>query len=235
MTYRVTSALFVLVTMVVSGCATQSFTTTEKLRRYSSETRVLLMPVDITLGEMTAGGIVEPNAQWTALAEGHVNSALREFMTTRNAKLVPYEPPDGESDTSHLHQQMIKLHTAIGRSILVHQYQTPLQLPTKKDKFEWSMGPDVRKLKQSLGADYGLFVYVQDSYTSGGRVVAIVLAAVLFGVGIPGGTQLGFASLVDLNTGEIVWFNRLARSEGDLRKPDPAKESVQALMKDFPA
>ena len=42
---------------------------------------------DATLGEMTAGGIVEPNAQWTALAEGHVNSALREFMTTRNATM----------------------------------------------------------------------------------------------------------------------------------------------------
>lgn len=234
MTYRVTSALVVVVALVVGGCATQSFSTTEKIRRYSSETRVLLMPVDITLGEITAGGLVEPNAEWTAAAERHVNKALNEFMTTRDAKLVAYSPPTVGSDRHHLYQQIIKLHAAVGLSILRHQYQTPIQLPTKRGSFEWSMGGDLRELKESSGADYGLFIHVQDTYASSGRVATIVVAA-LFGIGLPGGAQLGFASLVDLNSGEIVWFNRLLRAAGDLRKFEPAKESVGVLMKDFPA
>lgn len=234
MTHRATSALVVVFALVVGGCATQTFSTTEKIRRYSPETRVLLMPVDITLGEITAGGLVEPNAEWTAAAERHVNKALTEFLKTRDAKLVAYNPPAADSDNHQLYQQIIKLHAAVGLSILRHQFPTPLQLPTKKDSFEWSMGGGLRELKKSSGADYGLFVYVQDTYASSGRVAAMVVAAI-FGVGLPGGRQLGFASLVDLNTGEIVWFNRLVRAAGDLRKFEPAKESVGVLMKDFPA
>lgn len=234
MTYRVTSTVIVVLALVVGGCATQSFSTTDKFRRYSSQTRVLLMPADITLGEITAGGTVEPNAEWTAAAGRHINVALNDFMATRDAKLVGYVPPAAGSDKFHHHQQMIKLHSAVGLSILRHQFQTPLQLPSKKDSFEWSMGGDLRAIKEASGAEYGLFVYVQDTYASSGRVAAIVVAAI-FGVGLQGGTQIGFASLVDLNSGEIVWFNRLARAAGDLRKFEPAKESVGALMKDFPA
>jgi hypothetical protein len=39
---------------------------------------------------------------------------------------------------------------------------------------------------------------------------------------------------VDLSTGNIVWFNRLARASGDLRDPEKARESAQALLADFP-
>jgi hypothetical protein len=49
-----------------------------------------------------------------------------------------------------------------------------------------------------------------------------------------GGEQVGYASLVDLNTGRVVWFNQLNRMSGDLRNPAPAVETVEALLKDFP-
>ena len=32
----------------------------------------------------------------------------------------------------------------------------------------------------------------------------------LLGVGLAGGSQTGYASLVDLRTGRVVWFNNLA-------------------------
>ena len=49
---------------------------------------------------------------------------------------------------------------------------------------------------------------------------------------MPGGTQVGFASVVDLKTGDIVWFNRLLRPQGDLRTPEAAAETVRALVSD---
>lgn len=78
-----------------------------------------------------------------------------------------------------------------------------------------------------------MFVFVRDSYTSAGRAAVILVAAVL-GVGVQGGTQVGFASLVDLKTGEITWFNRLARGQGDLRQETGAKDTVAALLENFP-
>ena len=56
----------------------------------------------------------------------------------------------------------------------------------------------------------------------------------LLGVGIAGGSQIGYASLVDLNDGRIVWFNDLRRASGDLREAEPAKETVEVLLKGFP-
>ena len=54
MNHRVVLALILLASLIVSGCTTQSFSNAEKFRRYSTDTRVLLLPVDITLGEITA-------------------------------------------------------------------------------------------------------------------------------------------------------------------------------------
>ena len=57
----------------------------------------------------------------------------------------------------------------------------------------------------------------------------------LFGVGLVGGAQVGYASLVDLRTGQVLWFNRLARLSGDLREPEKATETLEALLENFPA
>ena len=88
-------------------------------------------------------------------------------------------------------------------------------------------------LNERYEADYALFVYLRDSYASAGRVAFFIFAAAL-GVGIPMGQQVGFSSLVDLENGDVVWFNRLARGVGDLRKPGPAADSVELLLWDFP-
>ena len=76
--------------------------------------------------------------------------------------------------------------------------------------------------------------YEYAAVLTAGRAAAIFLAAALFGVGIQGGSQLGFASLVDLKTGNVVWFNRLARASGDLRTEAPAEETVKTLLTSFP-
>ena len=82
-------------------------------------------------------------------------------------------------------------------------------------------------------ADYALFSWVRDSYASSERVATMIVLA-LFGIGVGGGAQLGYASLVDLNTGQVLWFNRLLRGRGDLREADKATETLDALLDNFP-
>jgi hypothetical protein len=127
----------------------------------------------------------------------------------------------------------MKLHRAVGVSIIQHKYFEPLLLPTKEDVFDWGLGPDVQMLRDEYNAHYALFIYMRDSYSSPGRVAMTVALAAL-GVGVQGGTQSGFASLVDLGSGEVVWFNRLLRGTGDLRTPEPAREAMAVLLKGFP-
>jgi len=227
-------ALVAGVALVLSGCQTTSFYQSTELARSAPVPRILLMPTDIELSEISAGGIPVPNAEWTASAEKHLATALAEFVSQRNAHLATYKTDGNADDVKPEHVQLVKLHGAVGTSILLHKRLAPYyELPNKKGAFDWTLGPTVKDLRQEYDADYALFVYLRDSYASGGRVVAIVVAAAL-GVGLRGGSQVGFASLVDLNSGDIVWFNVLARATGDLRQLDAAKETVAALLENFP-
>ncbi|MDX1431177.1 MAG: hypothetical protein R3286_01890 [Gammaproteobacteria bacterium] len=220
---------------VLSGCATtQSHVSSDAMLPQTDTPPVmLLMKPDVELSELTAGGIQQPHAQWTVAGLGNIEQALADMMRKRNVKMVPYEPPDNDPQRLHDQQQIIKLHRAVGVSIIRHKYFEPEVLPTKQSVFDWSLGPDVQMLREDYEADYALFVFVRDSYATAGRTAMIVAMAVL-GVGIPAGTQAGFASLVDLRTGNVVWFNRLVSATGDLRTRGPAEQAVASLMAGFP-
>jgi hypothetical protein len=204
------------------------------LKRDGAGPRILLMPIDVELSELSAGGLVEANAEWTEQALKFMTSALDSEMRTRAVGLVTYA---GEAqrlgDIRSEHFQIEKLHAAVGQSIILHRHIKPLRLPTKRGQLDWSLGDSVKVLRDEFQADYALFIYMRDSYTSAGRAAVIAIGALL-GVGIPGGAQVGFASLVDLQSGDIVWFGFMARARGDLRTADAAAQTTKALLRSFP-
>ncbi|MFQ5684387.1 MAG: hypothetical protein ACE5HC_14095 [Candidatus Binatia bacterium] len=225
-----------LIGVIVAGCVPKSYFVSDSIQPRTSEVRVLLMPPDMELYVLTAGGLLEPRADWTAAARLHVTDALTEELRTKNVQLVLYQPSTDMSSKDYGHHQLLKLHEAVGAAILKHKYIPRFMLPTKKDKFDWSLGRGVSVLCEDCDAQYGLFIHLRDSYSSGGRVAFIILATLVsFGHVVPGGgTQVGFASLVDLQSGDIVWFNRLIRGTGDLRTPEPAQNAVKELLTNLP-
>lgn len=231
---RCVICFFSVAALALGACQSPTAGQLTEFKRNGNELRVLLMPVDVELSELSAGGVPEPQAEWTQQALKLMTPALEAEMKARNSSLVIYKPAEpGSLDIRSEHFQIEKLHEAVGRSIMIHQFVQPLTLPTKKGKFDWSLGESVRVLREEYKADYALFVFVRDSYASAGRVAVIVIGAVL-GIGVQGGVQVGFASLVDLNSGDVVWFNRLARAQGDLRSEKPAQETTKALLQNFP-
>ncbi len=56
----------------------------------------------------------------------------------------------------------------------------------------------------------------------------------ILGAGVRGGQQVGFASLVDLRSGDIVWFNVMARGTGDLREAEQALDASRVLLSELP-
>ena len=228
-------AILFFVALTLTGCAQPTaLKHTEKVPPSFSGKRVLLMPADIELSELTAGGLLEPKADWTDLAQKHVGSALQKEMDKRKTALAQYQPPGQNPSKENVYNQIIKLHEAVGITILTHKYSGQLlALPTKIDKFDWSLGEGANILREDFNADYGLFIFWRDSYASAGRK-AMMVGAALLGVGLHGGRQVGFASLVDLRNGDIVWFNFKVSGTGDLREEEAALNSVQNLMTDFP-
>lgn len=190
-------------------------------------TTVAVMPLDIELFSLSAGGIPEPQAEWTNKAYENLSRAFREkpFANIEFVQITDDNDPDIEP--------LNRLHGAVGSAIVLHHTLAMYALPSKQGKLDWSLGETCSKLKAKTGAQYALFSYVRDSYASGERVAAIIVG-LIFGVGLQGGVQTGYASLVDLDTGRIVWFNRLARARGDLRDFKNAQESLNSLLDGFP-
>jgi hypothetical protein len=226
--------LLSLLVGLLCGCTQTSVLLRDRdWKRAPGSVRVVLMTPDVQLSELTAGGMLEPKADWTEQARLHVSTALDRHLTAKGTAVVAYQPPAAGGDDEAADIQLTKLHDAVGGAILVHKYVPVLALPTKADRFDWTLGAGVTRLQSRTGADYALFVLFRDSYASGGRVALMVGAAIL-GVGVPGGQQVGFASLVDLRTGDVLWFNRLVSPAGDLRTPEPAAKAVQSLLGDLP-
>jgi hypothetical protein len=224
------TVVFALV--VLAGCAAPVQRQTPELRRETGKTpAIVVMPLDVELAQLTAGGMQEPHAEWTEAAHKHMRAALDVEAKAREVRLVAFDPDRGTPEDRETSLELTRLHRAVGGAVLVHQYLEGFALPSKEGKFDWSLGPSVAAISRSHQADYALFLFVRDSYATAGRVAVIVVAALL-GAGVQGGTQVGFASLVDLRTGDIVWFNRLVRPQGDLRTPEAAGETVKALVSD---
>jgi len=188
---------------------------------------IALMPADVELFEISAGGVSEPRADWTEAASRHIMADLRARKAKLGARATEVAGSDDDAVTA-----LNNLHGAVARAIVVHHFGS-LKLPTKGGKLDWTLGPGASALRETSGADYALFTWVRDSYASSERKAMIVVGALL-GVGMTGGVQQAYASLVDLRTGRVVWFNRIVRGTGDLREAEAAAETLTALLAGFP-
>ncbi len=194
---------------------------------------VVLIDPDIELYEVTAGGMQEPRPQWTEAARRAYPAAVRELLAAHGATLLPdFVPQSARQPNDHVHQLLL-LNQAVANSILLHS-QPGTDLATKQGRFEWTLGPGVSVLRDATHADYALLTYIRDSYTGQGRAAMRVIGALLLSGDIGGGEQVGLASLVDLRTGQVVWFNLLHDEKGDLRDADGARATVASLLKQIP-
>lgn len=194
-----------------------------------AQDRVAVMPPDIELFSLSAGGVSEPRADWTSAAREHVKTALAQ--RTRTLGLAADFFDERQADEF---AEPIGLQNAVASAIWVHHAgQRTLPLPTKHEQLDWSLGDSVRPIAQQTGHRYGLFVFVRDSYASAERKAAMIGLA-LFGLALMPGSQVGYASLVDLESGQVVWFNPLVRMTGDLREIDSATETVAELLGNLP-
>ena len=222
--------------LLLAGCTTTNVQTlkTATIDWSTAQKRVVIIEPDVQLGELGASGVIDWRADWTKEGADFVHDGIRGDMAARGIDIV-----DSGVLTDPHAVQLEKLHTAVGEAIMLHVILGGnFRLPTKSQPLDYTLGPGVQTLHDKYGADYALFIHVRDTYSSASRkalqVAGIFAAAVGVAVVVPGGEQTAYASLVDLRTGNIVWFNFLRSSTGDLRDAKDAKTAVDSLMKGMP-
>ena len=229
--------------IVVAGCVQTRQYDDLQFTQPQGDYRLLVMRPDVTVNSVTTGGMGEPRADWTEQARTNIIAALSAQQLQRGGKVkilarrneLPGVSEDAVADLE-------RLHSAVGNSIALHKY-LGAYLPTKNRRgLDYTLGEDAVALGRKTGYDYALFMYAEDSIVSGGRVALQVLGVAGCFVGfcapnIGGGGQFAYASLVDLKTGEVVWFNVVQAGSkitgikmGDIRTPQGSAQLVERLL-----
>jgi hypothetical protein len=214
--------------LLLGACAPMNVKQVDRLSTVRENPRILLMPPDIKYYLLTTGGVPEPNAEWTDAAQANFAEAVVNYAASIGTDLKVLD----HDNMSALEVEYEELHSAVGFTVL-NNYFGYAKLPSKAGEFDWSLGPDISQLADEHDADYALFAYYRDYQASGGRVAFAILAAAA-GAATSVGSESGFASLVDLRTGDVVWFNVVNAGSGELRDKDGAALAVNNLFRDLP-
>lgn len=209
----------------------------------SGNYKLLVLRPDVTVGALTTGGMVEPRADWIDQARSGIVTALRAQQATRGGNVTVIEhrneiPGIAKEELADIE----RLNAAVDQSIVIHKYLGDY-LPTKRGKgLDWTLGEDAVRFGKKTGYDYALFMHAEDQVASSGRIALGIVGIAGCFVGfcaptIGGQQQLDYASLVDLKTGKVVWFNVVIAgsqvpgiSFGDLRTPAGAAQMVDRLL-----
>lgn len=194
--------------------------------------KILLFRPSVWVGEQSTGGLSEPNADWTEQARKLLANELKLRQADFDNQLL--DEPDFMGEDAEVVSAHKALFGAVANSVVTYQFFPGNRLPTRKNKpFEWTLGEGTRRIAELTGTRYGLFITTRDEYGSTGRKVLQLFAAGL-GVGITSGVHIGYAGLVDLETGQLVWLNADGQMGGDVRDELGMKKRVSQLLEDFP-
>lgn len=197
---------------------------------------IVLMRPDVEVGQLQTGGAVEPNADWTKAARDNLSAALQAHNQARGLQMTVLADTEGER--GKLVADYEALHRAVADAILTHKYGNGAKLPTKKDRFDWTLGAGAQRLSEATGANYALFFVGRDSFASSGRKAMQVAGALGCLIGFcmitTGGRHIYYASLVELSTGNVVWFDLQRGSKGDIREADGARSMIDAVLETLP-
>jgi hypothetical protein len=216
--------------VLAAACTTTDTRLAKGLGSPPAGATILLVKPDVDLALLTASGLSEARADWTQQGTVNLQSSIERALASSSHKITPVNPEDVIGGRTG---QLMRLHEAVGQSIISYEYG-PYRLPTKKDGFAWTLGDGAQTLAEQYHADYALFTYGHGTYASGGRIATMVALSVI-GVGIPLGSQQAFVSLVDLRTGQVIWFNMaVAGPQADMRSVEGADSLVASLLTDAP-
>ncbi|WP_260583749.1 hypothetical protein [Sphingopyxis sp. PET50] len=195
-------------------------------------------PVPLPAAAASAGVETAMVAEAAAAAEVPAPVAP-DCSAEQNALATAEAAPDGK-----VHANLVAdyegLHSAVVGAIIAHKYGLAGgKLPTKKEDFAYTLGPGTADLGKLSGANYGLFVMTYDQFASDSRKAMQVMGALGCLIGaciiVSGGQHVAYVSLVELDTGNIVWFNLLRGSKGDVREAEGAGTMIDAIMAGMPS
>jgi len=232
--------------LAFSGCATTGPVNTAKYhhaasRQMSQIATTAVVPPEIKLNQLSAGGVREQREDWTEAARQNARATLEsmrpETMVYLRDAALPQEILDEIAEVRALYRTIDANITMFGNPWV--------GLPTAAGRFDFSVG-SVDKICEAVGADALLLIYGEDDYFTGSRkfmtglgIVAGIAATAVTGSPVmvtpSSGTEHISAALV-ARDGTLLWYEVLGSGRiGDLRDEEGLRTTLQNLLQSMPA
>ncbi len=221
-------------TLATAARADDAVPTYVSIPKPAAGSTILMVAPTVSLGLLTAAGSTEPKDEWSKASQQYIAASLGQSLQNRSYKTTSIDANTYDDPRA---LQILKLNSAVTDSIYANKLPMS-KLPTKAS-FDWSLGDGASALLPP-GSDpaappaYALFVDVAGNYSSSGRA-AMAVGMALLHVAVPLGSQAIQATLVDLKTGQVVWYQDMIVPSGtDIRTAEGAGAAVNTLLKKLP-
>ena len=230
------SVMSILVSFLVGcgGFTTHKvhYTLVEKQR--VTPKKIVLLPIDVRVKEVSAGGSSEEVGEWSSTAKQHILGSVDRIVGKDNKFTIVKMPTLTQEETSKLEE-----HVALYERVYLSANfaASPISGDAWKGKikkFDYTLGNGLSFLKEKTDADAALIFVGQDFVSSDGRKAAVFLAA-MAGVSIPLGHSFLTAGIVDLNTGDVLWINyTFSAGNKDMRESNDVDDMVNEIIQNYP-
>jgi len=236
MNFRLAASLLLIAALfhlAAPDCGAQDYWGVPDLDTRLKEIRtVRLVPPDIKVYELTAGGVPEWKDDWSAGAtQNIIDSAVKNFQA--KGIQVSQGPIPGEVENEFA--DIMSLYRAANASMKAYAIGKNA-FPTRAG-LDYSVGP-VQPVLEKTGSDALLIISGRDSISSAGRKALMttgVIMGILTGfVAIPGGGSTSVEAALIGPSGKILWYKPKADGTSDLRDVDSSRKFMGDIFADLP-
>jgi len=202
----------ILTALSLTGCQTTKYY--KKGPSFDSVMRatktIAVMPVDVTVFELSAGGVPEEIDRWSISAREMIRNAIKDQLSDNYQYEIKFIDESWlKNNYKDLWKDYSSLYEAVASAGFLHGFEIGANsFKTKKDNFDYTLGNQTSALANIVGADALLFTYGFDYETTAGRKAVVFLYA-MAGVNVQltaTGLNMG---LVDGTTGDLLWLKGL--------------------------
>lgn len=195
--------------------------------------KVVILPVNVEVIEVTAGGVKEEVPEWSVTAGDNVikslSAAIKKAPGLKEVKARNFKGKTAKMVSEHLALYKLVVNTA-----------TDVGWKHKIRRFDYGIGSGLEKLRKMTGADAAILVYGRDHVSTAGRKTKAVLSYIpiinIFTGNTPElGDSFVHVGIVDLKTGDLLWMNSEYRDDSsDLRNAGDTTEIVDTVFEWYP-
>lgn len=194
--------------------------------------KLVALNAEITVSEISAGGVVERVPEWTEAASANLTRALTDIASSRHDLSLVATPALTDDETALL-EQYIANYFVVGATAHAISLTSDPAWEHKRRRFDYTLGEGLAFLKEKSGADAAVFI-VGDDVVSSAERKAVAFVGAFLGVGIGLGRSLVSVGVVDLTSGDLLWMHHTTSIRYDLKDYDSAKAMLAEILASYP-